>query len=820
MPDPPVPPPPAAAAANDDPNSVAARIAATNDELRAVPESKSYRGIWKQFQRFVDGTAELTNGPPYLTRENIDTFFLVDVKNRTVGCSKILPALCWYSRYREHVNVPGFTVESDTTKTALKAQKELLKRACGTGKKGQDPHYGLKDLMPDDDRLKIMDYIYRSRPEWGPESFSFTWGNNAAVRGASDRKLLLSDLRLSFGYGAEEHGGLSRSLIVVLRKGPVHKDRHDKDEQVAVWRHKHYKLCSVFSTAAHVLSMLKSAGDTINFLHDKKDERAHWWDKPILPWNHTKDASKPMSDIYEATGVVNCKVTHHRTACLQYAGFWGLGPFQVNTMTNHFIEKQHSSYGPVAEKVTLTVMAGFKKGEPYYLERGLVLLPYGIPWYEEKLFGNKLQVFREQAMSRDGDKSTCCTNFLNYIIPWFVEVLVQDGIYFIIDFPGHGISSWLRDSIPGYERWALQTRRVIKRKIAIHEDDRVKALNQASHSAMHQLIRRFEIVEAENKELRATVVRQDQNIQRMDQNIQRILELLQHNPPQPPPPPQQQQQQQQQLPPPQLPLAPVPAPAPHQPPPPPPDEQHQQQVPQGPPPQQQHLPPPPPPVPLNINDALHPTARQPVVPVRMPATLREVYAHWTAHNLDQFVPIINERKNWQNRKAFERMEYLVRCIRRRGTRNNQTDLQSVEALQATMRGRSARHIHDHFKKNDPDVVRRNYPVVRRARPSARASVARQAIRVIIPPGPNRQQRVPPGRPPAAATATNRLVNEGRGFTLHGDAAPPPWRNQQPRRGHSYWAQARAGLGYEGFGGENQWGHTSGQRMNDPDDEVV
>jgi hypothetical protein len=57
-----------------------------------------------------------------------------------------------------------------------------------------------------------------------------------------------------------------------------------------------------------------------------------------------------MKQIYQATGVVSCKVTHHRTAALQYAGFLGLGPFQVNTMTNHFIEKQHSAYGPVAEK--------------------------------------------------------------------------------------------------------------------------------------------------------------------------------------------------------------------------------------------------------------------------------------------------------------------------------------------------------------------------------------------------------------------------------------------------------------------------------------
>ena len=89
-------------------------------------------------------------------------------------------------------------------------------------------------------------------------------------------------------------------------------------------------------------------------------------------------------------------------------------------------------------------MAGFKKGEPYHCERALLELPKSIGWYEKKLFGTKLDRFRAEAASMDGDKSTCASNFLNHTIPWFVEVLVQDGIYFIIDFPDHNLSRWLR----------------------------------------------------------------------------------------------------------------------------------------------------------------------------------------------------------------------------------------------------------------------------------------------------------------------------------------------------------------------------------------
>ena len=61
------------------------------------------------------------------------------------------------------------------------------------------------------------------------------------------------------------------------------------------------------------------------------------------------EAASATKDILKGTGVVSTKVTHHRTAALQYAGFFGLAPWQVNTMTNHMLDKQHSAYQSVTE---------------------------------------------------------------------------------------------------------------------------------------------------------------------------------------------------------------------------------------------------------------------------------------------------------------------------------------------------------------------------------------------------------------------------------------------------------------------------------------
>ena len=61
------------------------------------------------------------------------------------------------------------------------------------------------------------------------------------------------------------------------------------------------------------------------------------------------EASNSMKAIYEGTGVHTAKVTHHCSASMQNAGFQGLQPHQLNTLTHHLIDKMYSAYGPMAE---------------------------------------------------------------------------------------------------------------------------------------------------------------------------------------------------------------------------------------------------------------------------------------------------------------------------------------------------------------------------------------------------------------------------------------------------------------------------------------
>ena len=235
-----------------------------------------------------------------------------------------------------------------------------------------DPHGNLKDVLPLSERRKLMTYVHTKRNDWLSTSISLVWGQNAAVCGASQRKWVLSDLRLSGGFGPGETESHARCLMLILRKGKVHKDRFSKKKQVSAWRHKDYLLCTVFNTAATVIWRLHTLGNSVNFSKPRRG-RPMWWDLELLDWTtyngksclvchsdidaywrfsflplflFSTEQSSAYQQIYKGAGVKSCKVMHERTNAIQYAGSQGLTPPEIATFTKHLLEKLHQSYAP------------------------------------------------------------------------------------------------------------------------------------------------------------------------------------------------------------------------------------------------------------------------------------------------------------------------------------------------------------------------------------------------------------------------------------------------------------------------------------------
>jgi hypothetical protein len=408
--------------------------------------NRSYGTEIRKFANWIEQervSGQLPRGPHLVTRENLDHYFTMVVPYRNgveTTVAMIRRALVWYVTHRPiDCDPPQIVVVNDVVEKAYLAQKH---RHEARKKNAADPMNGLKDTMSENDKITICSHVLNDRADWGSAYVVNNMGHQVGTRGASMRAFVYCDINLTTGFGPEKAGPQSRVLTMVLRKGDIHKDHHITDKQVGWWRHRNYLLCTGLATATNVIWDLVN-DSTINFFHPNKRARNAWWDKKFIVYKEYDDQKSAMEQIYKATAVSACKLTHLRTLAVQHAGSEGLAPWQINTMTKHMLEKINSAYQSEVDKTTMKVMAGFSQEESYYVPRTLIDLPLPIDQLCHLLLP-KLTEWRTQAESPLGDKTSCCRQFLYEVLPFLVEILVQDGIYLIKDFPNQEMSLYLK----------------------------------------------------------------------------------------------------------------------------------------------------------------------------------------------------------------------------------------------------------------------------------------------------------------------------------------------------------------------------------------
>jgi ribosome modulation factor len=409
------------------------------------PIDGTYQNAYLRFVRYViDNDQRGEDEDKYIHRTSVDSYFEEDVVTRkfdSAGASRIIQALRWF-----YVNLESplgtLIIKSPRVTNAMNKQIENVKNAPASTDYSKCPQNGIKDAMSERDRKTIISHILRERNDWDSLNTSFSWGHQAGIRGASTRKCSYAEMYMSQGFGNAKEGPRASTICIILRKGLRNKDRFTTDRMVGCYRHREVLLCAVGHLSLCVLDDLR-LDDDIHFLHADKTKPADWWGKSLIEFNTLDDEAGPMKQVYEATGVEGCKLTHNRTYAVQQAGSEGLAPHQINSMTKHMLEKIHKSYQSEVDKEACRVMAGFPKDEAYFVEREF-LEPI---WSIDRLIDLLLPKYRlwvSQHESRHGDKSPCCRRFLFEIIPYMVRNVVQDGIYLVRDFPEHVMSNYLK----------------------------------------------------------------------------------------------------------------------------------------------------------------------------------------------------------------------------------------------------------------------------------------------------------------------------------------------------------------------------------------
>ena len=134
------------------------------------------------------------------------------------------------------------------------------------------------------------------------------------------------------------------------------------------------------------------------------------------------------------------------------------------TMSKHSKDKIFAYLTDLLKPV-LRVMSGHAKDADYFVPRTDILVSE-LGMTEDEVttcIFPLIGMWRDQQASVGGDDSVAARNFLYVALPFLAEVLLQDGIFWIHDFPDHEISTLLLTRLDGlkavnYESWAIEKR--------------------------------------------------------------------------------------------------------------------------------------------------------------------------------------------------------------------------------------------------------------------------------------------------------------------------------------------------------------------------
>jgi hypothetical protein len=90
----------------------------------------------------------------------------------------------------------------------------------------------------------------------------------------------------------------------------------------------------------------------------------------------------------------------------------------------------------------------------------------------------------EATASPSGDHSKTALNLLFGVLPFATKVVIQDGVFFIKDFPNHEVTKLLLKVMPPtFERWAKGMREQIEKDLESGNQNMLKALDEATLGA-------------------------------------------------------------------------------------------------------------------------------------------------------------------------------------------------------------------------------------------------------------------------------------------------------------------------------------------------
>ncbi len=269
-----------------------------------------------------------------------------------------------------------------------------------------------------------------------------------------------------------------------------------KAHVIGFFRHKDWRRCATsviaFSIMARFEVMTATQMDTFFALGE--NQVPNWYKYYLIDWRDYDSMADTFRKYFERAGVAYTKLTHTRKLGIIRAHQMGADRENIILLSKHTTHKVDTSYLPELPYQAMLATSGFDvfRREEYYIPRSYAKVPTG---WSHKIFPY-LNTWREQVNDLWGyDKGLAAKNFVNSLLPFLAEVVLQDGIYFTAEFPDHPYSKIVlqKMSADGYEQWASETREAILEREAIiqetaSEDRKYEAMLRTTEHTVRKVI--------------------------------------------------------------------------------------------------------------------------------------------------------------------------------------------------------------------------------------------------------------------------------------------------------------------------------------------
>jgi hypothetical protein len=246
----------------------------------------------------------------------------------------------------------------------------------------------------------------------------------------------------------------------------------------------------------------------------------NWYKYYLIDWRDYDSMADTFRKYFNRVGVAYTKLTHTRKLGIIRAHQMGADRENIILLSKHTTHKVDTSYLPELPYQAMLATSGFDvfQREEYYIPRSYARVPS--EWISN-IFPH-INTWREQVNDIWGfDKGLAAKNFVNLLLPYLAEIVIQDGIYFTAAYPDHPYTKTLLQKMSpvGYEQWASDTREAIVQKEVIvqenaNEDRRYEAMLRTSEHTVRKvtdLEQRIDALTSEFLNLKNILLQSEQN---------------------------------------------------------------------------------------------------------------------------------------------------------------------------------------------------------------------------------------------------------------------------------------------------------------------